>query len=402
MFLSIIHRIFRRRHYWRIVSFEEVAELYASRLLTMFAANIVSLFAAVYLYKLGYSLVFIAIFYMATTALKIVVAYPIARMIAYFGPKHGTLFANLLRIPALVAFLYVDQWGLGAIIIFGVLQQIAIAMYNMCYTVDFSKVKSIDHAGREIGIMQMIESVARIISPVIGGIIASVFSPQVTIAIAAIIFLLSALPLFRTVEPTLTRVKLKFEGFPWRLASRSLIAQTGVGYDIVASGLIWSLFLSSVVLAAAGDGIYAAIGGLASIGVASAMIASWTFGQLVDRHRSAMLLTTGTLMNVVNHMARPFVVSGVGIAGVNIASEVGTAAYSMAVMRGVFDTADSSGHRIAYVMYLEIALDIGLTLACGVFALLLVMFGNTVGTQLSFGVAALYELTILAMWRDVR
>ena len=54
MFRKLISFVFRRRHYWRSVSFDEIAELYTSRLITMFAINIVNLFAAVYLYKLGY------------------------------------------------------------------------------------------------------------------------------------------------------------------------------------------------------------------------------------------------------------------------------------------------------------------------------------------------------------
>ena len=63
MFQRLISFVLRGRHYWRGVSFDEIAELYTSRLLTVFAINIVNLFAAVYLYRLGYSLAFIALFY---------------------------------------------------------------------------------------------------------------------------------------------------------------------------------------------------------------------------------------------------------------------------------------------------------------------------------------------------
>ncbi len=402
MIQGIIHRLFRRRHYWRIASFEEVAELYASRLMTIFATNIVSLFAAVYLYKLGYSLLFIAIFYGASYALKLFLAYPSARFVAFFGPKHAILWSNIMKIPALGVFLFVEQWGLPSIILMGAFQQISTTLYNIAYMVDFSKIKNATHSGKEIGIMQILERVARIVSPIIGGVIASVYSPQVTIALAAVVFLVAAWPLFRTVEPTLTRARVKFEAFPWRLAWRSFVTESGTGFDFVTSGLVWNLFLTSVVLATVGDGIYAAIGGLASIGVATALIASWTFGQLVDRHRGALLLTTGTLVNVVNHVARPFVNSGVGVAGVNVASEVGTAAYLIAFMRGAFDIADTSGHRIAYAMFLELALDIGLVIACTVLVALLLVFGDTLGLQLMFFVAAAYELTIITMRRDLR
>ena len=59
----MIHRasnsLLKRRHFWRYASFSEVAELYASRLLRIFALNMISLFIAVYLYNQGYSLPFI-------------------------------------------------------------------------------------------------------------------------------------------------------------------------------------------------------------------------------------------------------------------------------------------------------------------------------------------------------
>lgn len=80
----IISRIFRGRHYWRTVSFDEVAELYASRLITVFAINTINLFAAVYLYKLGYSLVFIALFYALFYAVRTPFSLVAAKYVAYF------------------------------------------------------------------------------------------------------------------------------------------------------------------------------------------------------------------------------------------------------------------------------------------------------------------------------
>ena len=79
----IISRLLRRRHYWRSVSFDQIAELYTSRLITVFAANIVNLFAAVYLYKLGYSLIFITLFYAVWYLMKIPFSYLAAKYAAY-------------------------------------------------------------------------------------------------------------------------------------------------------------------------------------------------------------------------------------------------------------------------------------------------------------------------------
>ncbi|MCA9340366.1 MAG: MFS transporter, partial [Candidatus Saccharibacteria bacterium] len=208
MFQRIVSRLFRARHYWRSVSFDEIAELYVSRLMTVFAASIVSTFAVIFLYELGYSIVFIAAFFGIGYVFKIFFAIPAAQFAAYFGPKRGTLVANILRIPTLVSFALVPEYGLPAIIGFGLFQHMSNTLYNICYTTNFSKVRSLEHSGRELGIMNVLEKVAKIVSPLVGGIIATTFGPVVAIWLACIVFVLAALPLFRSMEPTRVRSRL--------------------------------------------------------------------------------------------------------------------------------------------------------------------------------------------------
>lgn len=402
MFKAIIHRIFRRRHYWRIVSFDEIAELYTSRLLTTFAINIVNLFAAIYLYKLGYSLMFITVFYGILYFIKVPFSYVSAKYVAYYGPKHGILAAGLMRVPSLIAFMLAPTYGLPAVIIFGVLQQLSSTLYDLSYLVDFSKVKNSEHAGKEIGTMQVIEKIARIASPLIGGVIASLYTPQATIAIACGLFIISAWPLMRTVEPTKTRNHLKFEAFPWRMAWPSLVSESVVGFDFVASGMTWTLFISLYIFQTLGDKMYAALGGLASLGVLVSVVTAWTFGQIVDKHKGGMLLTAGTIVNVIIHAFRPFTTTAAGVMGINIANETATSAYSIPFTRVTFDVADTSGFRITYMMFIEMVLNFGASLGCFVLALCLHIFGSEEGMKAMFIIAAMYEMLLLISRRAAK
>ena len=70
----------------------------------VFAINIVNVFVAIYLYKLGYGILFIALFYAALFLIRLPASYLGALIAARFGPKHGILFANILRIVAMAAF----------------------------------------------------------------------------------------------------------------------------------------------------------------------------------------------------------------------------------------------------------------------------------------------------------
>ncbi len=53
----------RSTHFWRTLGYRELAELYTSRMLRVMAMQMAGVFAAVYLYQLGYSLQFIAWFF---------------------------------------------------------------------------------------------------------------------------------------------------------------------------------------------------------------------------------------------------------------------------------------------------------------------------------------------------
>jgi MFS family permease len=396
MLIKLIHLILRPRHYWRELSFDEVAELYMSRLITVFAINIVNVFAAVYLWKLGFGLVNIGLFYMWWYAMKaLVFSVPSAHYVARFGPKHAIFVANLLRIPSLIAFALVGEYGIAAIFVFGLFQQMAASLYEVAYFDDFSKVKHSDHAGKEIGYMDMIEKFARTISPLVGGLLATLISPTAAIVFAAGLFALAAWPLFRTAEPVATHVRLKLRGLPWRRIWRSYATGFADGYDFVVGGVVWTLFVSVIVLAGVGDNVYAVVGALASLGVVVASLSAYAFGQLIDKRRGAALMTVTALGKSTVHLFRPFATSVPGVAATSIASEVTTTGNLMAFMRVLFDRADTSGNRLGYLTVFRILDNLGAAAAAGIMALFIWLWGDYIGFSASFVLAAVVHLLFL-------
>ncbi|QHN43239.1 MFS transporter [Candidatus Mycosynbacter amalyticus] len=359
MIQSVIHRLLLRRHFWRYATFSEVAELYAARLLRMTANSLVSVFVAVFLFKSGYSLVYIATFYSLYFAFKLFVSTPAALLTARIGPKHGMLVANLLAIPSLVALPLLPHIGEWALVIFTICQGTSISLYGICHLVDFSKVKHIDHAGKEISFMNIMDKIAAGVSPLIGGVIAWLASPELTMWLAAGLFLVAALPLLRTAEPVRVGQKLSFRGFPWRETWRSLVANVGVGLDNTTSIVLWPLFLTVVVFASSGSSVYAQIGGLATVTLFVGFIASQMYGVLIDRRRGGELLRYATIANSFTHAIRPFIYTPVSAALANVINETATTGYTMAFIRGMFDLADRSGHRIAYLLLIEMTLNLG-------------------------------------------
>ncbi len=396
MLENLIHRFLLRRHFWRHATFGEIAELYASRTMRIMAQQMIGLFIALYLYEQGYSLIFIACYMAVSFGFRALIAYPSAKYIARVGPKHGILTGNLLYIPALVGFSLVPQFGVPAIAVFGLFQGLSMVIYDLSYLIDFSKVKHADHAGKEIGYMQIFERFTTSISPFVGGAIAFLVSPEAMMWFSAILFAFAAVPLLQTKEQVPRGQLLTMRGFPWWLAKRSIISETAVGFDNFASLGVWALFLAIAVFSGSGSEIYLKIGFFASITVVTSFLAAYSFGKIIDWRHGGDLLRVATLANSATHLFRPFVSAPVGVVAANISNEIATTGYAMSFMRGIFDTADLSRHRIMYLFFIEMALNIGGMLAAlTLLALLLVIPTTIQALQLFFVITAAYFLIVL-------
>jgi len=392
MIQQIIHRLLQRRHFWRYATFSEVAELYASRLMRMIALNITASFISIFLFQSGYSIATITLIWLGYFIYKGLIALPAAKYAARFGPKHGMLLSGLLYIPSMILLPLVPQVGLPIMIIALAFQGLSATMYSLCFMVDFSKVKSLEHAGKEIAFMNIIEKVTKGISPLLGGLLAFMAGPEATMWAAAILFAFSSVPLFKTGEPIETHQRLVFRGFPWKIAYRSLIAQGGVGFDFATSGTLWTLFIVVAILGLDGDDVYVKLGALLSVVILSALASSYLFGRVIDRRRGGDLLKWGVFANSITHIMRAFTTTPVGVAGLNIANETVTTGYNMAFVRGMFDTADISGHRVTYLGCMEIMMNVGAALAAIAAFCLVSFLGDIEGLKWLFFIAAGFTL----------
>lgn len=395
MIQKIIHRLLRRRHFWRYASFSEIAELYASRVLRLLALNMTVGFTSIYLYQEGLDVFLIALLWLCFYVYKAIIALPMASVVAWIGPKHSILFANLLYIPGLIALSLLPVYGVAMLGIMVFFQATSAMLYQVAYWVDFSKVKSVDHAGKEMAYMNILEKVTTGLSPLIGGVFAFAVGPQVVLVIAAVLFSLAALPLFKTAEPVLPQQKLLLRGFPWHLVRPNIAAEAAVGFDAFTSGIAWSLFTAITIIGIASNNeVYATSGVLMSVVLLSALAASYTYGRIIDHRRGKDLMQLAAIANSVTHFLRPFTTTTFGIVGLNIANEAATAGYSMAYTRGNFDNADLSGRRTTYIGVMESVANIGAAVAAGALALFALIVSEVRALEYFFYLAAAVVLLI--------
>lgn len=373
------------------MGFDELSELYTSTMLRSMGLSLIGIFVPIYLYKLDYSLGDIFLFLGLLFIGRVVSDIPAGYMIAFKGPKHTMLYSYLLQIAALLLLLTlpVYQWPLWLI---AVVWGVSNSLYWLAYHVDFSKVMHSDHGGKELGFMTIVERMGGIFGPLVGGVIATVFGAQYTIAAAVVLFVLAVAPLFATPEPTRTRQRLWLSHMPLGQLKRDFVAYAALCAENSLTVSLWPLYIAVVIFT---TNTYASVGAVTSIGVVAAILSAQVIGKIVDRHQGGVLLRWSALGMSLLHLIRPFVKGGGGVVLVNIVNEAVTTGYRIPFVKGFYDRADSlPGHRITYIVYAELIGDIGKALPWLILWGLTFVLGDLLAMQIGFVLAALASTLI--------
>lgn len=175
MIKQFFQNIFVRRNFWSRASFSEIADLYTTRIMRTIAINVGAAFMSVYMLKSGYSIVAVSLFWVAYFGFKMLVMPPLAQFIARRGARIAIVLSNFLYILSMIAFIFLPEFGLWALVVTGLFQSTSAAMYDMAHTVNFSRVKNSGAAGKQVAMMNIFEQIAKGVSPLIGGLLALFF-----------------------------------------------------------------------------------------------------------------------------------------------------------------------------------------------------------------------------------
>jgi MFS family permease len=369
MLKKLIKQLLAPRHYWRTVTFDELSELYTSMLLRGLAISLVGIFIPVYLYKLGYKIPDILLFYTGFFFAKLVFDFIAAYVVAKQGPKHTIILSYSLQVVSLGMLLTLPtmHWSLEAISgIWGA----SSSLFFIAYHVDFSKIKHSEHGGKEIGYMFIIEKIGAIIGPLIGGLVANYFGAHYIIAAAATMFTLSIIPLLLSPEPVRTNQVLHFSKLPTLVYKRDALAYSALGIENSVSIVLWPLCIVALVFT---NDTYAKIGILSAAGVFISLFTTRAIGALIDNKKGRQLLRFGVVVNAANHLVRIYAKQFWAVFTINMVNEAATPAYRMPFIKGWYDASDDlEGLRIVYLATMEAVGDIA---KATLWALLFVLSG---------------------------
>ena len=396
MIENILDRLFMRRHFWRHASFSEVAELYASRTLRMTALYLVGGFLSIFLYKNGYGITSIALFWLTLNLFRVVISLPLAKLVSIIGPKRSTFISNISYIPAMVGFALLPTYGIWMLAPIIFFEAISISLYSIAYNVGFSKVKSPSNGGKELAFMHIMEKLACGLSPVVGGFLALWFGPEVVLVISGALFLAAAVPLFRTGEKVKLRKPLNVRALPWKLIRGHIVPHAIFSFQAYIIGTVWALYVAVVIIGVGtGDEVYAVVGVLSSVVLFVSLIAAIIYGRLVDNKKGKELMQFSIVFLSISHLFRGITSSVVGVATLNAGTEAANTGASIPYVRALFDNADRSGNRIAYFGITEMVNGLGSTFASALLLVLGLAMGEADALRSMFIIAS--GLTLLML-----
>jgi len=394
MLQKTIHRLLRRRHFWREVGFDELSEIYVSIMLRSLAISLSGLFIPLYMLKLDHTvteIAFLAACYFLSRAFwgDISAAYAVAR----FGPKHTLIVGNLLLIVSTAMFLTLPQVG-WPIWFVGLVWGASASFFFVPFHIDFSKIKHKEHGGKELGYLNVMEKLGYAAGPIIGGVIATLYGPQYIFIIATIMLIVGLVPLFQTGEPVKTKQKLDWKGIDIGSMKRDFISYAGLGVENTICIFMWPLYLGLFVLV--GSAAYAKLGALSSISVIASIATAYAIGKIIDNRKGRMLLRVSAIANVGTHIIRPFIKSYTVALGVNLANETITIGYRMPYIKGMYDAADDlPGYRIVYITSMEWFGSACKAVAWLLLTILSMSFSAQTVMVVGFGIAAIGSLVTM-------
>lgn len=371
----------------------QVKELFVASIMVNFALAMVQIFEPIYLYKSGYSLLKIAIFYLVVY----VFYFFLIPFGAKFANKHGYESAMFLGSAFYVLF-YVSLFLIikypALFYVSAIIYAIQKSFYWPGFHADFAHNSEDSEEAREISSISVSSALMFILGPIVGGLIVSYFGFPVLFIIVSILFLVSNIPMLLTKEDFDFReysYSKLFDIFK-KENLRNLLAYIGYGEELVVM-VMWPIFISIII------SDYSKIGIL--IGLATAITLSTTLyvGKMCDQRDKRKILRFGAIMYSLIWFLRTFIRSIIPIFLVDTSSRVSKSVIDVPLRALFYEKAKNekkfnSNSIMENVISYESALIVGKVIACLVIIGSLSLFSiqETTSFTISFIFAGIVSL----------
>jgi MFS family permease len=345
------------------------------------------------LLSIGFTLTSILTLLCLYFAVRVFADFGAAFLVARFGPKHIILLGQILFTISSLLFLTLESRAWPLIVLGGVWGA-SQSCFFIAFDVDFSKIKHSQHAGKELGYVEIMSKIGAIIGPVLGGVVAIVFGPQFIFVVSTVLLMAGLLPLFTTSEPTRTRQKLNYRSFSLLNVQQHITPIAAVHLENTLSIMMWPLFLALFVIP--GTGVFIQIGILSSVSVLVAILSARIIGGLVDKQKGRLILRISASFNALLHLFKPLVSTYFAAFGVGISNEIATIGYRLPFFKAYYDLADRfPGYRIVFISVMESFSSLIKFVAYAFLLILSLYFSDRTTLSVAFVIASISSLVIM-------
>ncbi len=286
----------------------QLKELYLSTTILGFASSLVAIFEPIYLYKIGFSVPRILLFFLAIYALHLVLAPFGGKLIRARGYEHGMIYGA----PFLILY-YLSLFALKYHAGFIVLAVLAVGLFKTLYWpgfhADFARSGADGERGRELGAFVFLGQISGIAGPLLGGIIINFFGFAPLFITVSLLILASNVPLLTTPEIFAPREMFYVDAFKRMLRKEHrsrLVASFGFGEDLL-NGVVWPIFMFMIV------GGVVSLGGIATASALATAVLALVVGRFADRHREPEALRLSSFFTAISWAICAIVATPVGV-----------------------------------------------------------------------------------------
>ncbi len=279
----------------------QTKELFVSNIIINLALAMVQLFEPIYLYKLGYPIYQIALFYLVIYVLYFF-ALPLgAKFANKYGYENGMFLGSVLYIPFYLSLFLITKFSFMfyVAIIFYVIQKM---FYWPAYHGNFSHNSVNREEGREISSASISSSLMFIFGPIIGGVLIQYFGFAVLFIVASVLFLVSNVPMLLTKE-SFTERKFKysfiFKDIFKKSNLKTLFSTIGYAEELVLL-VFWPIFMMFIIES------YEKIGILSGVSSFVMLVATLYIGKICDKRDKRIILRLSSFFYAFTWIAKIF------------------------------------------------------------------------------------------------
>lgn len=280
---------------------KELNIFYLSIAIITFGESLINIFVPIYLYKLGYSIPVIIMFYFFVSLNFVFFSYFGAKIVSRIGDKHSILFSTPFAVLYYIGLLLLEN----NTVIFWILPfllALRMIFYNYGYHLNFINHSERKKRGKELASIGVITLTMTATAPFLGGILATDHF-FLLFLLSAFLMLAGTFPLFFSKDKH-EKINFSAKDLTRQITAKSergnLISFSGYAMESIIGRTIWPIFLIITLQTTIKTG---------SIFSASMLISICLFyfiGKITDKKNKIKLLKIGTVMYFFAWVGRIF------------------------------------------------------------------------------------------------